>query len=84
MTRGAPLGVVMEVWAIAGMGERVIITGDATAVNQVKGAFAGSGPRGVVLEVWAIAGMGERVIITGDATAVNQVKGAFADGEPHN
>jgi Flp pilus assembly pilin Flp len=64
------------------MGERVIITGGATAVNQVKGAFSGSGPLGVVLEVWAIAGMGERVIITGGATAVNQVKGAFAGGEP--
>ena len=44
LTRGAPLGVVLEVWAIAGMGERVIITGGATAVNQVKGAFAGGEP----------------------------------------
>ena len=44
MTRGAPLGVVVEIWAIAGMGERVIITGGATAVNQVKGAFAGGEP----------------------------------------
>lgn len=37
-------GVVVEVWAIAGMSERVIITGGATAVNQVKGAFAGGEP----------------------------------------
>ena len=44
MTRGAPLAVVLEVWAMAGMCERVIITGGATAVNQVKGAFAGGGP----------------------------------------
>jgi Flp pilus assembly pilin Flp len=62
----------------------MIITGGATAVDQVKGAFARGGPLGAKLEVWAIAGVSVRMIITGGATAVDQVKGAFPRGGPHN